>query len=88
MRRGLRVSRSALFDGSNIGAKIIKAQCQLTRIEPLRTPPELHALELFDDLPEPFDLAITMVKQRRHVTHQAVQKRHILGKIIEVDLHD
>lgn len=88
MRRVFQVGRLAFLDGGNVGTEILKPQRQLIRIEPLRTPPELHALKLPDDLLEPFDLVVAMLEQRCHIAHQRVQKRCIPGQVVEVDLHD
>jgi len=61
-----------LLDLGDIGIEIFKAQRQLIGIEPFRSAPEPHALQLFDDLLEPFDLAVSTVDHCCHVTHQSV----------------
>lgn len=77
----------ALLNLGDIRIQIFKAQRQLIGIEPFRPAPEPHALQLFDDLLEPLDLAVTVVDQRDHVAHQTVQQRRVMGQIVEIEPH-
>jgi hypothetical protein len=90
---GLRRLRSQCFHFAaagklgHIGIEFFECERQLIRIEPFRPSAILRALQLPDDLPEPFDLAVAGLDPGRHVAHQTVQQRGIMRQIVEIELH-
>jgi hypothetical protein len=79
--------RTALFDATDIAVDIFQGERQLTGINALGTTSELHALKLFDDRLETFDLTVFVLDRRGNVAHQAMQKRRVCREIVEIELH-
>ncbi len=71
----------------HVGIEFLQRERQLVRIEPFRPSAILRALQLFDDLPKPFDLSVAGLYPGCHVAHQPVQKRGIMRQIIEIEPH-
>ena len=78
---------SAFDDLGDIAVEILKRERQLVGIDPLGAAAILRALELLDDLLEPFDLTVTMLDQARHVPHQLVQKSCVGRQIFKIEPH-
>ncbi|RWC33617.1 hypothetical protein [Mesorhizobium sp.] len=60
---------------------------KLIRIDPLGTAADLRALQLLDDGFKALDLTVSVLNNRRHVTHKMPQKSRFAEQIVEVERH-
>lgn len=64
------------------------AERQLIRVELLGAAPKLRALQLLDDEPKLLDLAVAPLHVSDDIAHQALQQSGIVGKGIEIEMHE
>jgi hypothetical protein len=65
---------------------VLESQRYLVWIEALGAASELRPLEFLDDETKAtLDLAFPALDDRRHVAHQMMQERRIVGQIVEID---
>ena len=67
--------------------EILETELQLIRVELLRAPAELAALELLDQRAQPLDLGVPRRQSCGKLAHRLLQKRGFGGQLRQVDLH-
>ena len=90
--RGRRLGRRAsrLLGGSDCSdglLEILETELQLIRVELLRAPAELAALQLLDQRAQPLDLGVPRRQSCGKLAHRLLQKRGFGGQLRQVDLH-
>ena len=91
-RAGRRLGRRAgrLLGGSDRSdglLEILETELQLIRVELLRAPAELAALQLLDQRMQPLDLGVLRRQSCGKLAHRLLQKRGFGGQLRQVDLH-
>jgi len=79
------------FHPCEIDLEVLEAKVELIVIQPLGTPAELVALQLFDDEVEALDLGLCLAERGAlgcERTHQLLQGSHIVRQSGEVDVHE
>ena len=78
---------TALLGTGDIAVEVFKPEGELVGIETLGTAAELRALQLLDDGFQAVDFAVAMFDRGGDIAHQAMQKRRVCRKILEIDPH-